>query len=635
MKNKHKEMLKYIHTIIILFCAFIGFAQQTGNHSYFGFHEDIEQAVLRDSLLNNNVNLSVKDQPLDDFLLLLGEVSNVNIHSDPELHNKTITNNFYNVPIRNILQFLVEKYNLEIDRVDNILSFRNKEIAEIKRVKELNISYDLPSQKLSFSLYQDTLLRVINRISKLSGVNVICDSELNNKKVSVNVVNIDIKEGLELLCKANHFKLKLIGDAFYIQNDFMYTDSSEGKKSVGRMVNVYKGGINIKSNRDGTFNIDAKDVNIRDLIIRIAEEEDLSYSIGDITTGKINVKLSNSSFEHFLDYLGAGSKIWWQKKNNVYQVFEASKTDMYQSINYAFKNRSVNKITEVISKSLKESLEIIEFGDKNSIIAFGEKRDLDELVRFLKSIDTPVPVVLIEVIIAEFKKGDNVNTGVSFGLSDKPVTTSGSLLPLNMTFSSKSINNWISGLNKMDWINLGKVTPNFYLSLNAMESAGLLKISSTPRLSTLNGQEANLKIGQTEYYVEETHQIFANQTTTQTTQKRYKPVNADFSLKIKPFVSLNEDITLEIEVNQSDFTGTRVDPNAPPDQVSRSFTSLIRVKNEEMILLGGLEKKHVNRSSTGVPFLSKIPVIKWFFSNSKKEKKEEKLNVFLKPTILY
>ena len=87
-------------------------------------------------------------------------------------------------------------------------------------------------------------------------------------------------------------------------------------------------------------------------------------------------------------------------------------------------------------------------------------------------------------------------------------------------------------------------------------------------------------------------------------------------------------------MEQSDFTA-RISPQAPPGSVSRKFTSMIRVGNEEMVLLGGLEEKGVNDSGSGVPLLSRIPVLKWLFSSRTRSYNKTKLNIFIKPTILY
>jgi type IV pilus assembly protein PilQ len=111
-------------------------------------------------------------------------------------------------------------------------------------------------------------------------------------------------------------------------------------------------------------------------------------------------------------------------------------------------------------------------------------------------------------------------------------------------------------------------------------------------------------------------------------------VSADLSVVINPIVSGDEQITLDVHVKQSSFT-EKIAPTAPPGTVTRDFQSLIRVKNEEMILLGGLEENSMNDSGTGTPLLSRIPVIKWLFSSRNKTKKKSKLTIFIKPTVVY
>ena len=99
-------------------------------------------------------------------------------------------------------------------------------------------------------------------------------------------------------------------------------------------------------------------------------------------------------------------------------------------------------------------------------------------------------------------------------------------------------------------------------------------------------------------------------------------------------VSGDEQITLNIGVKQSNFT-TRISPTAPPGTITRDFQSLVRVKNEEMVILGGLEENTSSDVGSGVPLLSRIPILKWFFSSRTKAKNKNKLTIFIKPTVVY
>jgi len=93
-------------------------------------------------------------------------------------------------------------------------------------------------------------------------------------------------------------------------------------------------------------------------------------------------------------------------------------------------------------------------------------------------------------------------------------------------------------------------------------------------------------------------------------------------------------VTLEIEFEQSNFVKATV-LGAPPGKSTKSFNSLIRVKNGDMILLGGLGGKESSKSSSGIPLLSRIPVLKWLFGKNQRTKDKSQLTVFIRPTITY
>jgi type IV pilus assembly protein PilQ len=245
-------------------------------------------------------------------------------------------------------------------------------------------------------------------------------------------------------------------------------------------------------------------------------------------------------------------------------------------------------------------------------------------------------MVLCEVMIVDIKRSTLVSTGITAGLSATPVQTGGTVLSgVDMTLSSGSINNLIAGLNGFGSLNLGFVTPEFYVKIKALEEDGYLKMRSTPKLATLNGHEASLTIGKTEYYLEVNNNVVNNGVNQNILQsQQYKSINADLTITIKPFVSSDEQVTLEIDVEQSDFTG-KISTTAPPGSVKRHFKSLVRVQDGEMVLLGGLEDAKKNDTSSGIPLLARIPIIRWFFSNRTKEKKTDKLSIFIKTTIIY
>ncbi|WP_281228747.1 type II secretion system protein GspD [Flavobacterium aquiphilum] len=297
---------------------------------------------------------------------------------------------------------------------------------------------------------------------------------------------------------------------------------------------------------------------------------------------------------------------------------------------------SSESILTIIPDEVKKDLDIKIDKELNSFLVNGPAANIERFESFIKYIDKAVPVILIEVMLLEVNRNAKVETGIKAGIGDKPVTTSGTVFPnADINLGATTINKIIDGFSGFGSLNIGKVVPNFYLSLKAMETNGNLKIRSSPRLSTLNGHKAYLSIGETTYYVVTNQNYYGSQIPQASEVKNYQPIDAELSVSIMPLVSGNGQITLDIKVIQSSFNGQKVDANAPPGINSREFTSIVRVKDEDLIVLGGLEESVKNDSGTGVPVLSRIPVVKWFFSSRKREDSKKKLSVLIKPTVIY
>ena len=271
----------------------------------------------------------------------------------------------------------------------------------------------------------------------------------------------------------------------------------------------------------------------------------------------------------------------------------------------------------------------------NSFIVSGPSQGVDELENYLDEIDKPVPNVSIELIILDVQKNAFTEIGVEAGVGTEPPTGAGTLFPsVDFSLSTQSINDLINVISGQGFVNIGQVNSNFYLSLKAVEQNGIAKIKSKPQLATLSSHEANFTIGETRYYRNENSNVTPGITPVINNNIQFESLEANFSVKITPVVSGDEQVTLAIVVEQSDFIG-EIQDNAPSPQVTRTFDSNIRIKNGEMIVLGGLERKQTNDTGSGVPFLSRIPVIKWLFSKRSKTKNDSKLLIFVKPVIQF
>lgn len=307
----------------------------------------------------------------------------------------------------------------------------------------------------------------------------------------------------------------------------------------------------------------------------------------------------------------------------------------YTNTNSQGQTEGAITILDLIPEEVKQGLECKIDTELNSIYITGTGAKIDFFKKFIRSIDKAIPVILIEVMIVEAQVSNTLEAGVTWGLGTEPTTTQGALFPsTDVTLGAQTINRIINGFSSTSVFNFGQVVPNFFATVKAMETNGDLKIKSTPKLATLNGHRASFSNGQTSYYAVVQRNIIGTDNPQTSEIRNYFPIDAKLGLEIKPFVTGDKQVLLDINVIQSSF-GSRIAEDAPPDISSRNFSSVVRMKDQDIAVLGGLEENYSNNSGSGVPFLARIPVIKWLFSKRVREGRKSKLTVFIKPTVIY
>lgn len=596
--------------------------------------------VLSDSLapgLRESATLSVSSLPIQGFLRSLAETHGLNIQIDPAL-NVTLSNNFTNVNVKDLLYFLCQEYQLDIRFTNTIMSFYKYRLPPKNEVviprKKLDITYDSNSGNISFDLSDDSLKAVVKEITRITRKNLIATAgtELDNKLVRGYIKDLPLENALDKLAFINGLLFTKTKDGVYLLEGMQTVNQNSPVNSTASLKRVNQGDIVV---RDSLIDVDVVNFAILDIIHQVAPQLGKSYILFSDITGMTTVKVKKVRFDDLLSFLFQGTNYTFKKKANVYLMgqrnLEGFKTSEIVKLNF----RPIDGMDKELPAEMTKDVEIKVYRELNSLIISGNKQKIDELTSFIKLIDQPIPNILIEVIVADIKKNHKVTTGINAVLSDSVPKTSGSVFPgPNLTLSSKSINNALSQLSGKGIVNLGKVSPNFYVTLNALESNNNIQIRSTPKLATINGSKASLVIGNSVYYVEQTQNITGGVTPITTTAQRFNKVEANLSITISPVVSGNEHITLDISAEFSDFIPPTIQ-NAPPGNTTRKFESKIRVRNEEMIILGGLEELKKSDGGSGTPILSRIPVLKWLFSSKTRQTENNRLIVFIKPTLVY
>ncbi|MDC8005227.1 general secretion pathway protein GspD [Aureisphaera galaxeae] len=712
--------MKKILIIILFFVAFTGFAQDPSSSARINsIQNQLELLKVEVPGLEESININITQTTLSNFLLAVSKIHSININVAPDLNSITLVNNFSDVPVADILLFLVKTYDLDIDFTGNILSIK-KYVAPIETPQEKQIKaiYTVSNGNLTLDLKNDPLDKVFRKIMDETGKNLLFTPEIETNPLSIYIKNVPLDVALQKMAESNNLILEKNEDGFYtFDSAFEPTQTTGANGATATRPPRRRTKSNFYYKVLDTINkrveVNLQNTNIADVIYTLGQ--DLKIDIFTATSldnaGTATVEAKDIDFDLLLDKIfqsngsaptaggtanatnsnAASAKFTYKKEGNVYYFGTEDQlslkqvelvTMMHRSVqllddpsgggqrragrnnfntggqNFVnatgfnnnnqntnrFNNTNTNRnassgdsksIEEIIPEDIKEGLDIKIDKELNSFVISGPGAKVERFKEFISFIDKPVPVILIEVMILEVNRSSLTETGISFGIGDKPVNTSGEFFPSgNVTIGAKDVNKIIGNFDNFGSLNLGKVVPNFYLDIKAMESAGTLKVKSTPKLTTINGHKAYLSSGETTYYAVTSQSFFGSQIPQTSEIRNYVPIDAELALEILPFVSGDGQITLDIQVLQSAFNGERVAEDAPPGITSREFSSIVRMEDQDVVILGGIESIRKDDSGSGVPLLARIPVLKWFFSKRRREATKRNLNILIKPTVI-
>ncbi|WP_281232424.1 type II secretion system protein GspD [Flavobacterium gelatinilyticum] len=600
-------------------------------------------------LANNLLSLNLKDDKLYDVFRKIMDESGRNLVFAPGLENQLLTVYIKNMPFDAALNKLAFANNLSVNKSrDNFYIFDKLEgnfIAEggtdpnggirqnrPQRPRKSNFFFtvvDADKKLLNVDFENTPISSIVYDIGHELDIDMFISSPLENAgNGTVKAKNITFDE---LLVKLFEIKPDNTSQGNNSQQYNTNNSSVPSQSSGGGYTFKKSGALYYFGTKDQLVVRNIKSIPLMHRSIEILSDPSKEgRSAGRLNN--VNSYSNYSSYDNSNRYNSNSNSNYSNQNSN----FNTNSSNNYSSSSGTSRSNPSESILTIIPDEIKKDLDIKIDKELNSFLVNGPAANIERFESFISYIDKAVPVILIEVMLLEVNRSATVETGIKAGIGDKPVTTTGTVFPTaDINLGASTINKIIDGFSGFGSLNIGQVVPNFYLSLKAMETNGNVKVRSSPRLSTLNGHKAYLSIGETTYYVVTNQNYYGSQIPQASEVKNYQPIDAELSVTIMPLVSGNGQITMDIKVIQSSFNGQKVDKDAPPGINSREFTSIIRVKDQDLIVLGGLEESIKNDSGTGVPLLSRIPIIKWFFSSRKREDSKKKLSVLIKPTVIY
>ncbi len=256
---------------------------------------------------------------------------------------------------------------------------------------------------------------------------------------------------------------------------------------------------------------------------------------------------------------------------------------------------------------------------------------------------------ILEVTLKEgFQAGINWNTfGEQSGGTFQPVTSVGADGLVTTTLGS---NNDIAGeltfgtgnfFNPLgSQFSLFSEFADFSAVINLLETQGVVQVLSSPRITTVNNQKAVIKVGDDEFFVTDisVNTVTAGAAINTNDSPELTPFFSGIALDVTPQISEAGDVILHVHPTVSEVQEQVkiISGEAVPLAAStiRESDSVIRARNGDIVVIGGLMQNSSNDNTAGIPVLSKLAGLGAAFRQRDRTSVKSELVILLRPIVI-
>lgn len=402
--------------------------------------------------------------------------------------------------------------------------------------------------------------------------------------------------------------------------------------------------------------LEAVDVDIRNLLTSIALANNLNIVISDEVQGNVSVKLSNINAQDMIKIIAENNNYTYQFKDNVIYISKGDKDiNLYTvQINYLELDKIAQTINLMLTGNLPDKIDdkdkktainnkVMIDETENTISFYGTLKQYEQIKNFLQEQDKPQKQVSLEAKVTAIQKDAAKDLGVSWEWSKLPQSPEHEITydtvkhtVINEDGSKEEITDylpvdevtrkWNDDENIPGIIRFGKGVDGypyeFYYAakIDALISDGKANILARPNITTIQGKEAVINIGS-----EVPVPTVSTTNSTTTTSIKYR--EAGIILKCTPRV--NEDGIITVKVHTEVSSPMYVEDMKAYRFQKRSADTIVRLKDGQTMVIGGLIGSDEAKQMSKIPFLGDIPILGNLFKHIQKSKSDTEVMIFL------
>jgi len=548
------------------------------------------------------------------FLLLLMTSCNYHVPDNLNADQKDISNLLENMP--------KEKFEAPVQKAELLPLVIPPKVPELgnNTLLSMTITDDIPLKDVFLEIGRKADLNIEVASNVMGGIN----AKITDKPVG---------EVIERICEAANLRYIMQGDLIKIEEDNPYLESypvdflnivRENSNSIEVSIGLGESGGSSPSGSPTSSGGNTQ-----------------SGGAGSGTTGgnSSSTKISNKQ----------KSDIWQSVENDVKKILASYKNEeQYYSV-----NKPAGILNVYASHQAQKSI-------KNYLT---------------KILEATSAQALIEAKIVEVQLNDEFSSGVNWNLLDKHlggmnlnfltppnISNLTSAAPSNNNVSIGILNSFGAGAN-MGAIPTSNSQNSLLALVNMMNLFGTTKTLSSPRLHTMNNQQAVLSFAQNYVYFKlniNTALGFvqptggSNNSAMQTTvTSDLKTVPIGIILSLQPSINLEKgEITMSVRPTISRIVGSVTDPavayaisslpaseqanitSTVPIVEVKEVDSILKIKSGDIMVIGGMMENVSGDIYNGLPGVDKVPLIGNLFKAKNKSKQLVQTVIFIKATII-
>lgn len=272
------------------------------------------------------------------------------------------------------------------------------------------------------------------------------------------------------------------------------------------------------------------------------------------------------------------------------------------------------------------------------LLVIADSEEVSRLKAVINKIDTPEHQVVIEARIIEVGEGNGRDWGISWsynkdngqdnrggGGDDDSGGGDGGFSPISGVDTLIDASNISNGIS----VGLGLLGNDQFTAIyRNIVTDKSTEILARPTITTLNNKKAKIDLVDEVPYKQ--LEYISDSGDANSTSFEFKEVG--ITLEVTPQISEDGMIKMEVAPSISEITGYTDD--GVPFTSKRSVETNVVVRNGETLAIGGLIKDNTSRTDTRNPFLSRIPIIGYFFRSSSNKKEKTNLMIFITPKLI-